>query len=758
MQRYSADRPVERRSEDQLGRRRFAEAIANGFITWREDVSVVVGLNGAWGSGKTSVKNFVVDALQPKNESRRADVIELRPWEVSGTRDIEALFFERIGSFLGRRDATTRDHEIAQRWRIVAAALGVGEALATPLFRPVAHTITFLGFVALFLGAEAIESTAWTLTGAAAVLLGYLLGTVRTLAERVGDFFRLRSERTTPSLADTKKELAGLLRERELPLVIVIDEIDRLTSADEMRLIFRLVKANGDLPRMLYLLVFDRAAVARALYPDDRERGEEYLEKVVQAPLDMPAVQRPLLTNLLNIHIREVLSQIEVAPWDERRWLDLYHQRLWLYFESLRDVYRFLAAFEFSVGLHRERDIFEVNALDLCALEVLRLFEPKLYAAFPQSETILTRGRNDWGSSGQSDETKKQLLSLLDLVRDERREVVKEIVSDVFPRTAWAFGGSGYHADFDVRWAEERRVCSGAHFWKYFYADVPAGEVRQVELNDFVRISHDRAALRAELQRLKRDGRINNFLSRLQYEQRQLPAENAETFLTALFDEADDLPERAGMLGTRAGDALRYVVYALVERLRKEVDPEALLQSVLAKTQGLSAIATWISFEEPREDRARDTLLDPESFRRLTAAWVEKVRACATACKLLDQQKLLSLLYHWKEWSSADEPREWCATVATEPRSAAKLASRFVAEMTSQGFGSVVAIRRPYIDMNAIDVFVDAAFLEVQAASAPAEALSELEATAVKLLRKAMARRREGKPDADRLAIVDDED
>ena len=78
--------------------------------------------------------------------------------------------------------------------------------------------------------------------------------------------------------------------------------------------------------------------------------------------------------------------------------------------------------------------------------------------------------------------------------------------------------------------------------------------------------------------------------------------------------------------------------------------------------------------------------------------------------------------------------------------------------MTSQGFGSVVAFRRPYIDIKAVDVFLDAAFLETQASSALAEALSELEAIAVKLLRKAMDRRREGKPDADRLAILDDED
>ena len=142
----------------------------------------------------------------------------------------------------------------------------------------------------------------------------------------------------------------------------------------------------------------------------------------------------------------------------------------------------------------------------------------------------------------------------------------------------------------------------------------------------------------------------------------------------------------------------------------------------------------------------------------MTAAWVEKVRRSATSGKLLDHPKLLSLLSTWKEWGSADEPREWCAVVAVEPETLQSWLRDFVAEMTSQGSDSVVVIRRPYIDMKAVDEFVDVAFLEAQVTALPAEVLSDLDVIAVKLLRKAMKRRREGKPDTDRLMILDDED
>lgn len=93
MKSYQADRAVEKRPEDLLGRVEFAEAIADKLHSWRENASLVVGLSGPWGSGKTSIKNFVVDALMPDGLEKRADVIQINPWELSGTHDIESHFF-----------------------------------------------------------------------------------------------------------------------------------------------------------------------------------------------------------------------------------------------------------------------------------------------------------------------------------------------------------------------------------------------------------------------------------------------------------------------------------------------------------------------------------------------------------------------------------------------------------------------------------------------------------------------------------------
>ncbi len=77
----SADRPIQTRDEDRLGRRGFAEGLARGLGEWRGKDSLVIALYGAWGSGKSSVKNMALEALAQAPQSREATVVEFNPWE-----------------------------------------------------------------------------------------------------------------------------------------------------------------------------------------------------------------------------------------------------------------------------------------------------------------------------------------------------------------------------------------------------------------------------------------------------------------------------------------------------------------------------------------------------------------------------------------------------------------------------------------------------------------------------------------------------
>ena len=87
------DRPRERAVEDELDRAPLGARIAARIQDVHDpDQSVVFGLVGPWGSGKTSLINFVSEELQrPDPHSPAWRIADFSPWAAS---DAEGLFQE----------------------------------------------------------------------------------------------------------------------------------------------------------------------------------------------------------------------------------------------------------------------------------------------------------------------------------------------------------------------------------------------------------------------------------------------------------------------------------------------------------------------------------------------------------------------------------------------------------------------------------------------------------------------------------------
>jgi predicted KAP-like P-loop ATPase len=82
-------------------------------------------------------------------------------------------------------------------------------------------------------------------------------------------------------------KISDRLRKASSKLLVIVVDIDRL-SGDEVREVFRLIKSVADFPNVTYLLAFDREAVCRMHEPMQGGTGEEYLEKIVQVPFELP--------------------------------------------------------------------------------------------------------------------------------------------------------------------------------------------------------------------------------------------------------------------------------------------------------------------------------------------------------------------------------------------------------------------------------------------------------------------------------------
>lgn len=130
-QHVHGDAPVGR-DGDRLRRRSFADLIARQIRASRPANGLVVAIDGAWGTGKTSILRMVGEALAENDTDGRTIVIEFNPWLFSGSEQLTALFFMTLAEQLPNQLGPTRLSTLAQRLGRYGRALGTLRAL--PLF------------------------------------------------------------------------------------------------------------------------------------------------------------------------------------------------------------------------------------------------------------------------------------------------------------------------------------------------------------------------------------------------------------------------------------------------------------------------------------------------------------------------------------------------------------------------------------------------------------------------------------------------
>ena len=76
------DRPLEDFKDDYLDRKPFAEKIFKIIEAKPLDLNIRIGINGPWGSGKTTVLNFIESFCQKENYP----YANFNPWHYSETQ------------------------------------------------------------------------------------------------------------------------------------------------------------------------------------------------------------------------------------------------------------------------------------------------------------------------------------------------------------------------------------------------------------------------------------------------------------------------------------------------------------------------------------------------------------------------------------------------------------------------------------------------------------------------------------------------
>jgi predicted KAP-like P-loop ATPase len=510
----SSDRPISSLSEDLLGRGGFAVALANAFIQWRGEDSLVVALYGPWGSGKSSLKNMVLEMIR-RHEGRPA-IIEFNPWAWSGRDGLFSAFFDEVGITIGKESDSKEAKKLASRWRKYGARLSfAGTAIAA-----IKHGTQVLGIPMVPLVLGGVASAAQQAS---------------ELAEGAAKVHEADSE--DEPLDDLKRSLSEALRGLKNPMLVVMDDVDRLTK-EEIRLLFQLIKVNADFPNVVYFLLFDRQVIEKALDGQAGTSGRDYMEKIVQAGFDLPKHDQTDLDAMLCQGLNRLLSfQAAERTFDVDRWAKLHQFGLRRLLGTPRDVNRFLSSLSFTVGLFYREGALEVNAIDLIGMEALRVFEPDVYHALPgQRELLFGAGPSHLLSGGAAKDRRARFEKFIQQVSDSNRNAVTAILKELFQSLDWLLMGYGEGQGFEAKWMRSLRVCHRDVFDRYFALAVPKSDLALSLIDRIIAAIKDRDQLRRELAQLRDSGRLGEVLSRISAYTSELDLEGAGPFITAIMD------------------------------------------------------------------------------------------------------------------------------------------------------------------------------------------------------------------------------
>lgn len=102
-QSFHGDRPIEAPSEDRLGFGPAARHVAEAIRKMAPPDSFVIGIEGEWGSGKSSFINLVSDALRKPGNA--PEIVRFLPWLISSREGLLKELFTEITKAALRIDA-----------------------------------------------------------------------------------------------------------------------------------------------------------------------------------------------------------------------------------------------------------------------------------------------------------------------------------------------------------------------------------------------------------------------------------------------------------------------------------------------------------------------------------------------------------------------------------------------------------------------------------------------------------------------------
>lgn len=281
---------------------------------------LTVGVLGDWGSGKSSLLRLAQAELEHDPGSRYL-CVQFSPWQYEDYDDVKVALLQAILDACQARSQQPEVHQrvsalrqFGRRLRRPAQALSRAAILASPAMLPLA-----MGMVEPGMAVETVNALQGAAGAAAPVAAAAVDAAESGNTSETNGFAEMGRDQEIRDLKDFRRVFVELLDDLDgvEALVVFVDDLDRClpeTIVDT----FEAIRLFVNSPRTAYVIGTSRQVVESAIdsrYPtlrreDGRGIGHDYLEKMLQLQVNLPALSAAETESYINL----LISQLHLPP------------------------------------------------------------------------------------------------------------------------------------------------------------------------------------------------------------------------------------------------------------------------------------------------------------------------------------------------------------------------------------------------------------------------------------------------------------
>ncbi len=202
----------------------------------------------------------------------------------------------------------------------------------------------------------------------------------------------LNVQKSLGQLYDSIKDILQIIN---VPLIVMVDDVDRLQS-DELLALLKLLRNTADFPNIIYIVAADKDAMSQMFEVKGIRNADDYLKKFFNFELLFP-IDDSFLSSLMKEQITEVYSAYGIKSSTTIEGC-LSFQHLQSVFHSPRDVYRFINLLTYTLDLFKHYGVLEeVNMSDLLKLLLIQFVSPMVYKILRDEMYLLLEERKSDG-------------------------------------------------------------------------------------------------------------------------------------------------------------------------------------------------------------------------------------------------------------------------------------------------------------------------------------------------------------------------